>query len=81
MESVDNLIIEHLRAMRADIASIKDDVREIKTRITHVEAGIASLKRDNAHQYDESAAANARFDRLAERIEKNRTATRPAKLN
>ena len=49
MENVNNMI-EHLRAMRADIASIKDDVREVKTRITHVEAGIAGLKRDAAHR-------------------------------
>ena len=70
MENADNIITGHLRPMRADIASIKDDIREVKTRITHVEAGIASLKRDAAHQYDESAAANARFDRITERIEK-----------
>ena len=70
MDNADNIIVEHLRPMHADIASIKDDIREVKTRITHVEAGIASLKRDSAHQYDESAAANARFDRLTERIEK-----------
>ena len=70
MENADSIVIAHLRAMHADVASIKDDIREVKTRITHVEAGIASLKRDAAHQYDESAAANARFDRLTERIEK-----------
>ena len=70
MENVDNIIIEHLRAIRADIGSIKDDMREVKTRITHLEAGVAGLKRDSAHQYDESAAANARFDRITERLEK-----------
>ena len=70
MENADSIVIEHLRAIRADVASSKDDIREVKTRITHVEAGIASLKRDAAHQYDESAAANARFDRLTQRIEK-----------
>ena len=49
MENADNIITGHLRPMRADIASIKDDIREVKTRITHVEAGIASLKRDAAY--------------------------------
>ena len=70
MENVEHIIIEHLRAIRTDIGLIKEDVREVKTRITHVEAGIASLKRDSAHQYDETAAANAKFDRITERIEK-----------
>ena len=69
MENVDNLIIEHLRAMRADIGAIRDDMREVKTRLTHVESGIASLKRDSAHQYDETASSNVRYDRLAERLE------------
>ena len=70
MENADNIIVGHQRPMHANIAAIKDDIRAVKTRITHVEAGIASLKRDAAHQYNESAAANARFDRLTERIEK-----------
>lgn len=70
MENVENLILEHLRAIRGDINTIRDDVREIKTRLTHVETGIAGLKRDSAYQYDETAAANAKFDRITERIEK-----------
>lgn len=70
MENVESIIIEHLRAIRADIGMVKEDVREVKTRLTHVEAGIASLKRDSAHQYDETASSNARYDRLAERLER-----------
>ena len=70
MENVEHIIIEHLRAIRADIGTVKEDMREVKTRLTHVEAGIASLKRDSAHQYDETASSNARYDRLAERLEK-----------
>ena len=70
MENVENIIIEHLRAIRADIGAIKDDVREVKTRLTHLETGIASLKRDSAHQYDETASSNARYDRLSESLER-----------
>ena len=32
-EQDDNLVLEHLRAIRSDIGSIKDDVREIKRRL------------------------------------------------
>ena len=70
MENVENIVIEHPRAIRGDVGAMKDDLREVKTRLAHVESGITSLKRDSAHQYDESAAANARFDRITERIEK-----------
>ncbi|MDS4022156.1 MAG: hypothetical protein RKR03_16900 [Candidatus Competibacter sp.] len=37
-DNVENLILEHLRAIRADIGGIKDDVREIKQRLTSLEA-------------------------------------------
>lgn len=70
MANIENLIIEHLRVIRADIATLKDDVREIKSRTTNIEAGIAGLKRDNAHSYSEIADQHMRYDKLAERIER-----------
>ncbi|MDA8260810.1 MAG: hypothetical protein M0Z99_35115 [Betaproteobacteria bacterium] len=47
-ENMDNLVLEQLRAIRADIASVKEDTREIKSRLVTVESGIASLRRDGA---------------------------------
>jgi hypothetical protein len=47
-ETVDNLVLEHLRAIRTDVASIKDDVREVKHRLTRLEGAVAGLKRDQA---------------------------------
>ena len=47
-DNVENLILEHLRAIRADIGGIKDDVREIKHRLTSSEAAVASIQRDYA---------------------------------
>lgn len=44
-DNVENLILEHLRAICADIGSIKDDVREIKQRLTSLEAAVAGLRR------------------------------------
>ena len=49
MENVENLILEHLRSIRADIAGMRDDIREIKQRLSNVESGIGSLKRDTAY--------------------------------
>jgi hypothetical protein len=46
-DNVENLILEHLWAIRADIGGIKDDVREIKQRLTSLEAAVAGLRRDN----------------------------------
>ncbi len=49
-DNVENLILEHLRAIRADIGGIKDDVREIKQRLTTLEAAVAGLRRDNTNR-------------------------------
>ncbi len=47
-ENVENLVLEHLRAIRADVTALREDSREIKQRLTSVESGIASIRRDNA---------------------------------
>ncbi|MEI2771451.1 MAG: hypothetical protein V9G98_12160 [Candidatus Competibacter sp.] len=44
-DNIENLILEHLRAIRSDIGGIKDDVREIKQRLTSLEAAVAGLRR------------------------------------
>jgi predicted nuclease with TOPRIM domain len=69
-DNVENLILEHLRAIRADIGGIKEDSREIKQRLTSLEAGMAALRRDNANLYGDVADQHARYDRLADRVER-----------
>lgn len=48
VENIENQVLEQLRALRADVASVKEDTREIKTRLAVVESVIATLRRDNA---------------------------------
>ena len=69
-DNVENLILEHLRAIHADIGGIKEDVREIKQRLTSLEAAVAGLRRDNANLYSDVIDQQARYDRLAERVER-----------
>ena len=69
-EAVDNLVLEHLRAIRADLSTVKEDVREIKHRMTNVEAAIGGLKRDQAADYVQLAEQHGRYDRLVERVER-----------
>ncbi len=69
-DNVENLILEHLRAIRADIGGIKDDVREIKQRLTSLEAAIAGLRRDSSNLYGDVVDQHARYDRLVERVER-----------
>ena len=69
-DRVENQVLEQLRLMRSELASIKDDTREIKTRLTVVESGIASLRRDNGDFATTQAAQHLSYDRLSERVER-----------
>jgi hypothetical protein len=55
---------EQLRAVRADIASVKEDTREIKSRLIIVESGIASLRRDGGDFAASIADQRLRYDRM-----------------
>lgn len=69
MENVENLIIEHLRAIRADVTLIKDDVRELKTRVTSLEHGQGTVLQQLGHLASMLATQQASHDKLVDRIE------------
>lgn len=70
MENVENLILEHLRAIRTDVASIRDDVRELKSRVAHLEVGQATMMQHLGHNASMAAQQQLSYDRIVERIEK-----------
>ncbi len=70
MENVENLILEHLRAIRADVGAVKEDVRELKSRIANLEAGQATMLQHLGHQASVSAQQHVSYDRIIERIER-----------
>lgn len=49
MDNVDNIIIEHLRAMRGKIDQIADDVREVKQRLFTAEATQGTILQHIGH--------------------------------
>ena len=69
-DNMENLAIEQLRAIRADIASVKEDTREIKSRLVIVESGIASLRRDGGDFAASIADQHLRHDRLNDAIDR-----------
>jgi len=69
-DNIENLVLEHLRAIKADMAYIKDDVREIKSRVNTLEAGQATIIQQIGHLTGMAAEHHVRYDRLLERIEK-----------
>jgi predicted nuclease with TOPRIM domain len=69
-DNIENLLLEPLRAISADIGGIKEDVREIKQRLTSLENAVAGLRRDNANLYGDVIDQQTRYDRLVERVER-----------
>ena len=65
-----NVIIEHLNALRSEIAAVKTDTSEIRTRLGQVETSLAGLRRDFAHADENTAILSVRLDRPIERMER-----------
>lgn len=73
-DNVENIVLEHLRALRNDLREFRtrhdQDMSDIKQRLTTLERGIGGMKRDTAELYDDHARQQASIDRLAERIDR-----------
>jgi chromosome segregation ATPase len=65
-----NIVIEHLKALRAEVAAVKADTQEMRMRMGQVETGIAGLRRDFAHADENAAILSVRIDRLIERMDR-----------
>ena len=63
IESVEYSILEHLRAIRADIGTVKDDNVFIKARMSSIEHQMAGVHAD-------FATVNSRIDGIGRRLER-----------
>ncbi len=69
-ENADNLILEQLRAIRTAIDRLEENDREMKARLTSIEQSLSGTRRDTGQLYGDIADQHARFDRLAERVQR-----------
>ena len=63
MTDIDNPILTMLRAMR-------DDISDIRTRVTNLEQGIASVQQGIAHHAAVAAQVQVSIDRLSTRVKR-----------
>jgi predicted nucleic acid-binding Zn-ribbon protein len=68
-ESVESLILEHLRAIRADIGTLKDDNVFIKARMSSIEHQMAGVHADFATINSRMDGIEKRLDRIEKRLE------------
>ncbi len=69
-DELPNLVLEHLRAIRGDIVSIREDIREIKIFQGETTRAILSLRRDQVNDAEAVAHFQVRFDRLREDVDR-----------
>jgi hypothetical protein len=69
-EDISNLIVEHLKAIRAELASVKADTVEIKDRLRSHDASIIELRRADVHVFEDQARQQVSIDALVRRIER-----------
>ncbi len=69
-EDIDNLLIEHLRAIRTEIAKVKDDTNEIKMRLTSIDERLTLTEKGIANIHGDLAMLQIRMDKQADRIER-----------
>jgi archaellum component FlaC len=68
-ENVENLILEHLRALRSDVGIIKADLRDLKIRMSSMENYMASFHLEIARHSAKFDDVDARIERIERRLE------------
>ena len=68
--STDNLVIEHLRALRSEIAAVKADTMDTRQRIGSVETSIIDIRRNVVHLFEDMAHQQVTMDKLLDRVQR-----------
>ncbi len=70
IEIVENLVIEHLRAIRNELAQVKDDTSEIKMRLTSIDERLTLAEKGIANVHGDFAIIQIRMDKQGDRLER-----------
>lgn len=69
-ESAENLVLEHLRAIRTELAQVKDDTSEIKMRLTSIDERLTLAEKGIANVHGDFAIIQIRMDKQGDRLER-----------
>lgn len=70
MADIDNLVLELLRTIRSDVASIRDIQREHGVRLAELGTAMAGLRRDTAGDAEVTAHLAVRSDRVCDEMDR-----------
>jgi chromosome segregation ATPase len=69
-ENVENLIIEHLKALRAEVGDARRSIETLVLRVSSLEGSLAGLRRDIADIHADNAILHKRFDDVDRRVDR-----------
>lgn len=69
-DNVENLVLEHLRAIRAGQDRMESELRDIKGRLSAVESGLNGVRRDLVALSEADARLQVAVDRMGERVDR-----------
>ena len=69
-EEANNLVLEHLRAIRAKLSEHDERFNEVIQRLARVELATAGLRREQAGDAENVAYLGVRMDKLSEEIDR-----------
>lgn len=70
VENVDNLIIEHLKAIRASIDKNTQELSDVKMRVGSLENRLVMVEKGVINIHEDIALVHSRIDRVDNRIER-----------
>ena len=73
-EHVDNIVIEHLKALRSELQTMRSEMhvefKDVKLRLSSVESATVSIKHDLADTRGDYVRQQVSIDKLVERIQR-----------
>jgi archaellum component FlaC len=69
VDDSNNLVLELLRAIRVDLGDVRDDMREVKGRMTSLEVSVANLHGDFAGQSSRIDRVENGLERIEQRLD------------
>jgi len=67
-DTVENLVLEHLRHIRSRVDQIADDMSDLKHRMSSLESTMVSVKHEVAHGDETDARQQVTLDKIVDRI-------------
>lgn len=73
-DNVENIVIEHLRALRSEVQTLRTEMhsefKDVKLRLSSVESAIVSMKHDGADMRGDYVRQQVSIDNIVERIQR-----------